>query len=283
MKLRTKEDSLKVNDKWILIFVYPLSALLTVHIGNDNSFQELLQIPSYYTDLLLAFTCALLLAFYYRILFKKIDDRFNWTDQLKKRIAYHLLYGIFFPVTIAIIIESIYLTILLDIPLNDSSIFYLELPVIFIFCTLINLIYILLYFQKHNLMLSRALILQQETVINTRDGFKENFVVNNGVRSLNIPAEEIAYFQVVEKSTFLVTNQGQKHLYDSSLEYLIQSVDQKKFFQLNRQMVASRSSIKTYSPTHTRKLSVTLVPEITEDVYVSKSKASAFLQWLKEH
>jgi hypothetical protein len=35
----------RVNDGWIFWFVYPIIALLSVHIGNDNTFKELLHIP----------------------------------------------------------------------------------------------------------------------------------------------------------------------------------------------------------------------------------------------
>jgi hypothetical protein len=41
-----------VNDKWMFWGLYPAIALLAVHIGNANTFAQLLKIPSYYTDVL---------------------------------------------------------------------------------------------------------------------------------------------------------------------------------------------------------------------------------------
>ena len=41
----TKTSEL-VNDKWIFLFIYPSVAILMVHVGNDNSFGELLKIPA---------------------------------------------------------------------------------------------------------------------------------------------------------------------------------------------------------------------------------------------
>ena len=280
--IRKDEAPLDVNDTWILFLVYPIMALLTIHIGNDNTFLELVKIPSYYTDLLLAFFCIYLLAFYNRALFKKINERWNWTTQWKNRVAHHLVYGITLPVMVIITLEGLYLTLLLHIPLSESSMAYLELPVISIFCTLVNLLYAILYFRKHNLHLSQQLAQQWPGSIDGDSDHKSNFVVNNGIRSLNIPAEDVAYFKVMEKSTILVTKKSQQYLYDSSLEQLMQGVNQKDFFQLNRQLVASRTSIKAYSPTETRKLSVILTPEVMEDIYVSKTKATSFLQWLKQ-
>lgn len=107
-------------------------------------------------------------------------------------------------------------------------------------------------------------------------------MVNNGARSLNIAIDDVAYFKVIERATFLVTQQGQQYLYEGSLEQLMKDVDAQTFFQLNRQVVACRKSLKSYSATETRKLEVTLQPAATEVVYVSKTRASVFLQWLKQ-
>lgn len=276
------KDYAVVNDKWMLVILYPALALLTIHIGNDNTLHELLQIPSYYTDVLLALACVYLLAFYYRVLFRKIDERFNWTDELKDRVKHHILYGLLLPVFCILAIEATYLVFLLDMPLHESSIFYLELPVIFVFCTLVNLVYAILYFRKHNLTLAQQLLLHVTADAKEKKEYTENFVVNNGSRSLIIPAKEVAYFMVIEKSTFLVTDKGQHYLYDNSLELLMKSVDQHLFFQINRQLVANRNSIKAFSPTDTRKLIISLKPETKEEVCVSKTKASTFLQWLKQ-
>lgn len=268
-----------VNDQWILIFIYPVLAILVVHIGNDNSFFTLLTIPSYYTDLLLAFACTYLVGFFYRSFFRKTEAKFNWTDQLKKRIGYQLLYGILIPVLILASIEALYLEFLLDIPVLESSMLYLELPVITTFCILINLLYTLLYFRKHTLQLTQELT-QKDRASAPVPVFKTFFVVNKSTRSLHIPASEAAYFRVIEKSTYLVTAQ-EKYLYDSSLEQLIKEIDPSVFFQLNRQIIASRMSIEGYSHTDTRKLSISLNPAISEEVFVSKTRATAFLHWLK--
>lgn len=269
----------QINDKIVFLVVYPIIALLTIHIGNDNTFRELLRIPSYYTDLLLAFTMVYLTGFYFKALFKKIDNRFNWTNKLRERIWYHAFYGILLPVTVIIVVEIVYLIFLLKIPLHESSVFYLELPVIATFCTLINLIYIILYFRIYTTGLTRPITDFQGKEISV--SVKTNFVVNNGLKVLNIPAEDVSYFRVLDKSTLLVTKDGRQYLYNSSLENLIENIDRTKFFQLNRQVIAGRASIKAYSHTETRKLGITLQPEMKDEIFVSKNKASTFLQWLK--
>ena len=142
----------KVNDKWMFVFLYPLIAVLVVHTGNDNSFQKLLTIPSYYSDLLLAFLCTYAVGFYYRQLYRKLHQKFGWNTSFKKTWRYQLTWALLVPISTIIIIEIIYLVFLLNIPVSQSSVFYLELPLVSLFCILINLLYLALYFRKHNLI-----------------------------------------------------------------------------------------------------------------------------------
>jgi len=266
----------KINDRWMFIVIYPIMAFLVVHIGNDNPFRQLVHIPSYYTDLMLAFGCAFGFGLLFQRLFRRIDQKFDWTHSLRKRIRKHLILGILLPAAVIIGIEAIYLT-LIHIDLKNSSIFYLELPVVLLFCLLINLIYIFLYHRAY----SESLAKLTETQINlTKPSGKENFVVHSGTTRLNVPIADIAYFAVFEKHTFLITRGGKQYLYDASMDELNKQVVQPEFFQLNRQFIARRNSISLYRQTDTRRLMVELIPPQEKPVYVSKTKALKFYNWL---
>jgi hypothetical protein len=65
------------------------------------------------------------------------------------------------------------------------------------------------------------------------------------------------------------------------LQQLLTEIDPQRFFQLDRQVIASRNYTKTYNPTAMRKLVLTLHPEVKEEVFVSKVKAKTFMKWLK--
>lgn len=152
---KVNAETSTVNDKWIFGLLYPVMAISIVHIGNDNSLSKLLTIPSYYSDLLLAFGCTFGVGFYFQWFFVRIDQRFDWENQLKQRLFHQAIWGIFIPTVFIICIELIYL-LLIHVDLNESSIFYLELPLVVLFCLLINLIYFILFYRKHNLnMLTR--------------------------------------------------------------------------------------------------------------------------------
>jgi len=270
----------KVNDKWIFIFVYPVLAILTVHVGNENSLEKLILIPSYYSDLLLAFLLSYGIGFYFRWFFIRLDQKFNWSTEMKKRVVNQILFGFFLPVIVLIGIEVVYLEFLLEIPLYESSVFYLELPLVAVFLIVINLIYMFLYFRKHHRTTTE--FLKKQTVKNEFSIAKSNIIVNTGQKSLNLGIDEVAYFIILEKSTFLVTTENKQFLYDHPLEQVEKEISSTDLFQLNRQIIAHRQSIISYERTDTRKLKIEMSPLPDEPVFVSKAKSTRFIKWVNQ-
>jgi hypothetical protein len=272
----TKNPDL-INDKWIFLFIYPSVAILMVHVGNDNSFSELLKIPSYYTDLLLAFVCTYALGGYYRWLFQRLNVRYDWDIQLRQRLIHQMVSGVILPVFVILSIEIFYVSVILHIPVRDSSILYLELPLMGIFCILINLIYLVLDFKNQPVEYTK---LNAGNTPAHQDN-KTSFMVHSGNKTMIIPVSEVAYFIVLRKTNFLTTTDNKEYLYNDSLESLRKELSPNDFFPLNRQFLASRQSIVSYAQTDTRKLSIQLSPAPDVPVFVSKKKASQFINWVK--
>ena len=269
------DPTVKVANKWVAIISYPMLAILVVHVGNENSFEELLQIPSYYTDLLLALGCSCAVGWYIDKLVRWMDAEITWSAAFKKRLVAQLLLGVALPTLISVGIEVIYLSFL-DIIIKDSSIFYLELPLIFMLCLIINLIQLVRYQN------SFASEFQKSTTIESDEKeHKRYFAVQAGKGFLNIPVDEVAYFKIQNKLTFLITQDGQSYIYDFPFKEIMESLPPEAFFQLNRQVIARRNSILKSHPTKTRRLEIKLSPSLDERVFVAKTKASGFLDWLQ--
>jgi len=266
-------NSHEISDKWLFIFVYPMFALLVVHIGNENSFKELLQIPSYYTDLLLALCCSFALGLYWQKIFGWMEQKYPWDKEPRRRLIKQILLAVLFPSIMAIGIESIYLY-LLDIAIADSSIFYLELPVVLMISLVINLTYIVLHYNSEASGYRLALDAQKN------GEYVQHFVVQCGRSLLNIPVDDVAYFKIQNKLTFLIAQNGQNYLYDFPFKEISTKLPPEEFFQLNRQIIAKRNSILKSSPTDTRRMKIELSPSLDEPVFVAKSKASDYKAWL---
>ena len=255
-----KQDH-KLNDTLVFIALCPIIAVLTVHIGNENTFWELLQIPSYYTDLLLSFILTFGTAYY----LKRVTGLFfNTTHNMWSKL---LLYGVLIPTVFIIGIECVYLVFLIDIPLEESSVFYLELPLVVIFCVLFVLVFLFLYSHKYTSS-------QQETTKS------EGLLVYKGNQVFRLEQNDMAYAMSSGRNTFIVDKSGKQYLINTSLKRVEDKLSD-RFFRLNRRVICCREAIVSYEKEETRKLKIILDPPIDEDQFVSKTNASAFQNWLQ--
>lgn len=268
-----------IKDKWIFVLAYPVMGISFVHIGNDNSLKELLQIPSYYTDLLVAIAVLYIVGFYLRWIFQRMENRFDWDTQLKPRLAYQFVWGLLLPTSFAVCTELVYLS-LLGIPVKDSPIFYLELPLSIVFLMLINLAYYILYFRLHTSKLKSAL---EARIIENKQPKDKFLLVKQGNKKVQIPESSIAYFILKGKLTFLVTAENRQFLFDKPMKEVMDTLPKHQFYRLNRQLIVKHSSIVKCIPTETRRLKIELHPPTPTDVFLPKAKVSAFMNWLNQN
>ncbi len=258
-----------IKDKWLFVFVYPVFGLLAVHLGNDNSWIQLLGMPSYYTDILFALICVYGCGFFIKWTSLKINKRFGWHEEFFKALKYQSVFGLFLPSLFIVFAELVYLRII-GIHIRESSIFYLEFPLAILLCLLINVAYIFMYYQAF----STAALKQKNRIE------KKSLVVREGKSAVNVPINEIAYFAKRNNLTFLVTKSGRDYLYDYPFKSISEKLPPDTFFQLNRQIISSRESVVRCTKMETRRLKVELSPYTDDEVYVAKVNATRFLNWL---
>jgi hypothetical protein len=273
MHAQKDQPYLTQNDRWIQFILYPLLALAVVHIGNRNTFLQLIRIPSYYTDLLFAFACTFGLSFYFREIFGWLDRQFGWEYKFRDRLLRQIVWGILLPTVVTIFAEIIYLHAI-HIHWSDSTILSLELPLVIIGCGIINLAYVILYYQSY------AGRLRAERSIHPSQPLR-SLVARQGLNQVQIALEDIAYFMVVDKITFIVTQDEKRLVYDIPLRGLPAALPEQQFFQLNRQVIASRNSILRFRQTETRRLAIELNPPTQTAVFIAKTKVTEFNDWIK--
>ncbi|TDN38122.1 response regulator transcription factor [Hymenobacter sp. UV11] len=111
--------------------------------------------------------------------------------------------------------------------------------------------------------------------------YKTRFLVRQGETLLPLPAAEAAWFQSRHETTTLATHDGRRFVVDYTLEQLEKLLDPTHFFRLNRQLIAQLPAVRRLVPHFGGKLLVELAPAPTEEVLVSKEKASAVKSWLE--
>lgn len=112
--------------------------------------------------------------------------------------------------------------------------------------------------------------------------YKSRFLIKNGNKLISLPVEDIAYFNASEKMVYVHTTHQQKYIMDYSLDELSKQLNPQLFFQLNRQFIANVHSIKNIHSYFNGKLKVELLPNVEEEIIVSREKAVDFKQWLDQ-
>ena len=111
--------------------------------------------------------------------------------------------------------------------------------------------------------------------------YKTRFLVRQGETLLPLPATEAAWFQSRHETVTLATHDGRRFVVEYTLEQLESLLDPRQFCRLNRQVLAQLPAVRRLVPHFGGKLLVALHPAPTDEVLVSKEKASVVKSWLE--
>ena len=112
--------------------------------------------------------------------------------------------------------------------------------------------------------------------------YQLRFVVQFADKLKSIEVNAIAYFIALEKSVFLVTEDGHRYAIDYTLEKLDELLNPKVFYRINRKFIVNFAAIKgmfTYSKSRVK---IELLPNPETEVIVSSERASGFKEWLNQ-
>lgn len=111
-------------------------------------------------------------------------------------------------------------------------------------------------------------------------GFRNRFLIKMGNSYKSITAEEIAYFFVSNKTTYLMTFTKRKYSLDTPLDELDKELNTKLFFRINRQMIININAIQEIHTFFNSRLLLNIEPSFEEDVLVTRSNIANFKDWM---
>ncbi|GAB3319484.1 LytTR family DNA-binding domain-containing protein [Larkinella ripae] len=119
---------------------------------------------------------------------------------------------------------------------------------------------------------------------NARSGptYRDRFLVKQGQRLFSVPIDDIAYVFTRNKLSFIKTRDEHDWMVDYSMDELAAQLNPRRFFRLNRQVIAELRAIDKVNLYFNGKLKVSLRPAFDEEVIVSREKAGEFKVWLGE-
>ena len=128
--------------------------------------------------------------------------------------------------------------------------------------------------------MERLINIMSRTNGETSKEYKKRFTVKTGEKIAIIPVDEIAYCYSKDKSTYAVNRNGSQRLLDYSLDTVQEMLDPKIFFRISRSYIVSINAIENISKYLSTRLKLQIVPHTDDEVVVSRSRTSDFLEWL---
>ena len=111
--------------------------------------------------------------------------------------------------------------------------------------------------------------------------YKNRFLVKVGEHYKSIAVNDICYFYIAERNTFLKTAAGKTFVIDYSLEHVENMIDPAKFFRINRKHIVNIDAINDVISFSSSRLVLRLTNnQKSDDFVVSREKVSEFKKWM---
>lgn len=111
---------------------------------------------------------------------------------------------------------------------------------------------------------------------------KDRFLVNNGHKLKSIENDQIAYFVASGKHLFLHTFDNNSYIYDDTIKDIINKLDNKTFFKVNRKYIINIKSVSDIIKHNSQKIELKITPDPEDDapILVSKNQILDLKTWL---
>jgi len=109
---------------------------------------------------------------------------------------------------------------------------------------------------------------------------RQRIVARKGSAYVTLRFDQIAWFVSVDKLTYAVDLQGERHLVDATLAELDADLDPMEFFRVSRQVIVSGAAVIGFKPAGRGKLALQLRPDSRETITVPQERAAAFRKWV---
>ncbi|WP_410881489.1 LytR/AlgR family response regulator transcription factor [Myroides sp. DW712] len=111
---------------------------------------------------------------------------------------------------------------------------------------------------------------------------KDRFLIHDGHRLKSIETTEIAYLFASGKHLFLHTFQDERFIYDDTLKDIIEKLEAKTFFKINRSFIVNIQAIKEVIRHNSQKIELILKVQSEDQspIFVSKAHITPLKDWL---
>lgn len=110
---------------------------------------------------------------------------------------------------------------------------------------------------------------------------REGILVKEGNGFVQIKISELLYCYSEDSVTFGVTA-GKRFIIEETLDELFGSLDQNKFYKINRGQIVSKTSIQKIAPYFNHRVKLSISNSRDQEFIVSRPKTSDFKKWMNK-
>lgn len=119
------------------------------------------------------------------------------------------------------------------------------------------------------------------TLLNKPVNYQTRFIVKSGNYLKAIEYQQIALFMAEDKAVCIYTNESKKYIIDLTLDKLMQAIDPKQFFRINRSCILNMTAITRVASYTKGRLKIEAPNGIKADLIVPADKVQNFKLWLE--
>ncbi len=110
---------------------------------------------------------------------------------------------------------------------------------------------------------------------------REGLLVKEGNGFVQIKVSELLYCYSEDSITFGVTA-GKRFIIEETLDELFSSLDQNKFYKINRSQIVAKTSIQKIDPYFNHRVKLSISHPRDQEFIVSRPKTSDFKKWMNK-
>lgn len=126
-----------------------------------------------------------------------------------------------------------------------------------------------------------SFILKQLLVSIQTPQYREGLLIKEGSGLVQIKISGILYFYSEDSITFGMTA-DRRFIIDETLDELFDSLDQNKFYRINRGQVVAKGSIQKMHPYFNHRVKLSVTNSGDQEFIVSRPKTSDFKKWMNK-
>jgi DNA-binding LytR/AlgR family response regulator len=109
---------------------------------------------------------------------------------------------------------------------------------------------------------------------------RSGILVKEGSGFIQLRISELSYVYSEDSVTFGVTHNNKRYVIDETVDQLFQSLDESKFYRINRGQIVAKTSIQRIEPYFNHRVLLSISNSREQQFIVSRQKTSDFKDWM---